>query len=334
MKLPLKQIDRFGDLQFNYSEKDYPQLPFSFGDVVKITINESDFIMPYCHSITDVLPGYNVLCFEGGLLSICILNGNFATHNNIANYIYDSNDEVIWNYEDISCEICLYEKEAYLSKLQLITFRRTNDRSDYSSDEVFANFRSITNNLYRSSTPLLSKLNRNIIADQLLEKYHINTILNLSDSKKKIEDNLVSSSYYEKLYQKNNIIIVNINSDLSSIDFKKRLCKSLKNMLKKKPPYLVHCIDGKDRTGFVIFILMALLDYSKEDITKEYLKTYISYYHLQEDSPKYEYLKTNALDYFFKCIGGTDNLKELATNYLIDGGLDINIIKELEESIS
>mgnify|MGYP003304186202 CR=1 FL=1 len=40
-------------------------------------------------------------------------------------------------------------------------------------------------------------------------------------------------------------------------DFKQSLVKGLTQMSKNEGPYLVHCVEGKDRTGFVIMILEA-----------------------------------------------------------------------------
>lgn len=323
MLLELKTIDRFGDLQFSITEEDCSILPFTFGDIVSIQIQDKSFSMPFCSSLTDVLPGESVLCFQKGLLSICILNGDFATKNQIASFFYNEKDEVIWNMpSSVSVEMTQEKPGGYLSTLKYFQLNRTNNREDYESDEIFANFREVIPGfLFRSSTPVNSLLNRNEVVDQLMQKYHISSVLNLSDTKEKIERNIHPDSYYFRLYSLGNVVTINVNSDLTSPIFQSRLCHGLKQLLSKPSPYFVHCIDGKDRTGFVIFLLLALCGYSKEDIQEDYLKTYENYYHLTKEDASYLFLKEHALQYFFRCIEKSGNLEEDAKQYFLSGGL-------------
>ena len=67
------------------------------------------------------------------------------------------------------------EKAGYLEEYEIrnIDSLRTNERDDYASDEVFANFRPVVMGdilagiLYRSSSPVNPELGRNSYADKL-----------------------------------------------------------------------------------------------------------------------------------------------------------------------
>ena len=105
--------------------------------------------------------------------------------------------------------IKLSKREGALSEQVLNSLRYSNDRNDYKSDEVFANFREIEEGsikdgkLYRSSSPSDNVNNRASIADSLIKKAGINTVVNLADSNEEIEQrNSASSPYYEALYKR------------------------------------------------------------------------------------------------------------------------------------
>ena len=71
--------------------------------------------------------------------------------------------------------------------------KRTNNREDYSTDEVFANFRSVavgrmgTGTYYRSSSPVNDELGRAFYADSLAKAAGIKTVINLADSQAELE---------------------------------------------------------------------------------------------------------------------------------------------------
>ena len=331
MKLRIDKIDRFGDLQFNISKELMDQNGFSYGDILTIRHNNSSKQMPYCRYITDVLPGQSVLCFEANMLSICILNGNYASEYGIAEYHINEKQETEWSISnDDYIEIELYEKQGYADTLKYFNFTRSNNREDYESDEVFANFREvIPNALYRSSSPVNTIINRSDTADKLIGKYNIKTIINLCDSDIKIEKMLKSNTNYERIYKDNRVLALNMNSDFKSKIFQMQIASAFKEILKYEKPFLIHCTDGKDRTGFVILIIMALCGYSKEEIIHEYLKTYCNYYHISKNDEKYEYLKENALKYFFDCLKVKNDIRDAVISYLIQGKMSEDDIQKL-----
>lgn len=324
MKIKIEKIDRYGDLIFDITEEEILNI-FSLGDILEVKINDELIDIPLCLKITDVVPGKTHFYFEFNKLVLGILNGNFASSYKIGEYEY-LDDEIHWNILIDHLEINLKEKGTYKDILELMSFNRSNNIEDYKNEEIFGNFRKINNMLYRSSSPINNLLGRNEYVDKLLRKYQIKSIINLTDSNKKIKDHLNknNASYYKELFLNNNVLPLNTNTDLISDLFRKQISDGLRFIIDHEGPYLIHCLDGKDRTGFVIFLLMSLLSYDKELIEEDYLKTYLNYYHLDKNGKQYLYLKDNALDYFYKCLGKDDkeiNNYEFARRYLLNGGL-------------
>ena len=56
-------------------------------------------------------------------------------------------------------------------------------------------------------------------------------------------------------------------------------------------PYLVHCLEGKDRTGFAIMVLKALMGWSATQITDDYMQTYANYYGIEPGTEKYDLIE-------------------------------------------
>ena len=63
-------------------------------------------------------------------------------------------------------------------------------------------------------------------------------------------------------------------------DYNKRLIEALKELPSRPAPYVVHCMEGKDRTGYVCALLEGLCGATYEEIVADYLITYDNYYHI------------------------------------------------------
>lgn len=55
---------------------------------------------------------------------------------------------------------------------------------------------------------------------------------------------------------------------------------ALKELPSRPAPYVVHCMEGKDRTGYVCALLEGLCGATYEEIANDYLITYYNYYHV------------------------------------------------------
>ena len=60
-------------------------------------------------------------------------------------------------------------------------------------------------------------------------------------------------------------------------------------MMTEMRPYLVHCTEGKDRTGFMCMLLEALAGAGYRELVDDYMLTYDNYYKITEQSDKTKY---------------------------------------------
>jgi protein tyrosine/serine phosphatase len=231
---------------------------------------------------------------------------------------------------------------------------RSNDRSDFSSDAAYANFREITAGnigpglLYRSSSPINNDINRADYAAEKMEEAGVRTVVNLSDSYKKAEDYLQKSGneYYGKLYEEGNVTCLNLSYEFASPEFNEGIVDAVEFMSLHEPPYLIHCTEGKDRTGFLAVVLEALMGASDSEMTSDYMLTYKNFYNFDKDSNEFEYAKKNYLKEIFMDLSGVDNKKELkhldyhqaTLDFLRDGGVTEEqiqtVIEKLEDKTS
>jgi len=189
----------------------------------------------------DVDRGKPLIRLTDGHVQLAINYGNFAS-----TYGLKVGDTVT---------IKLKEKGTYKSELEIRHLVRTNNRADYDSDEVFVNFREVrlgnigSGKLYRSSHPSINDP-RAPYASKLMESVGIKTVINLSDSQEELLKNLQYSKYYKSIYDKGNLIALNMGVDPMSDDFAKKLQSGLVFMIQKEPPYL-RSIVLKEKTELV-----------------------------------------------------------------------------------
>ena len=215
-----------------------------------------------------------------------------------------------------------------------------DERERYTTDEEFANFRSIymgnlaENRLYRSASPCDNQHNRAPYVDKLMEQAGVNGILNLSDSHLKIrgyiEKENFDSPYFLSLYRNDKVIPLALNMNYLSDEFAVTVAQGITALTETEPPYLVHCTEGKDRTGFVCMLVEALAGAEYQQIADDYMVTYDNYYGITAESEpdKYKTILEKNLDAMIRSIVGdesvditTADLSVYAKNYLIKAGM-------------
>lgn len=88
---------------------------------------------------------------------------------------------------DDSATITLNERGKYLDIQTARNIHYTDERSDYPSDDAFANFRSVkagsiaANTLYRSASPCDNQHNRATYVNDLIEAAGVQCIVDLAD---------------------------------------------------------------------------------------------------------------------------------------------------------
>ncbi len=258
--------------------------------------------------------------------------------------------------ETDTATITLNKKGKYKDIQEACDIHYYDERSRYSSDSEFSNFREInvgnikSGILYRSASPCDNKHNRVAYTDKLIEDAHIEFIMNLADTREKIDgyiekyDLVHNAPYFLSVYNQDKCFItfnsldsvdpIGLNMNYLSDDFRNKVSEGCKAMLDSDGPILVHCLEGKDRTGFVCIVLEALMSATYKEIVDDYMKTYDNYYGIVKGDPKYEIIKKRNVDAMLSFIcNGSDytkgDLSSYAKEYLIKGGMSLDEVNSL-----
>jgi hypothetical protein len=224
-------------------------------------------------------------------------------------------------------------------------FAKGDSRQDYASGAVFANFREIRLGgipprvLYRGSHPALPGDARFPYAQQLAENARVITVLNLADTEDEIALRAENIPWYQNFVNKNNIAALALSNDFTEPGFSAGLRTVLSFMAARNPPYLIHDIDGGERTGFVAALLEALMGASAEEIAADYMTSYTNLYKIPADGDSYRIIAWLAEDVLFKICDGkvpqhSDLRREAERLILEEIGLGRNELELLKRKLS
>ena len=125
--------------------------------------------------------------------------------------------------------------------------------------------------------------------------------------------------------------MLDLSVSYSSDDFAQKLAAGLIEMSEHEGPYLVHCLEGKDRTGFVCALLEALCGATYDEMLDDYMITYQNYYGItrESDPDKYDVIADLNLNGMLQYLAGVDDDADLsaidysgyARDYLVNGGM-------------
>ena len=226
------------------------------------------------------------------------------------------NDEKSGNGD--TANIILNERGKYKKNQDLLDVRYTDNRDDYSSDEVFANFRNVKvgnlkdNILYRGSSPIDNHHNRAKYANDLMKSVGIKYDIDLSDDenylKKHFEASDFNPDYFKSLYDAGKVSVSPMTMNYKSKEFAGKVIKALSDISKNEGPYYIHCVEGKDRTGFLLAVIEGLVGANYEEIVNDYMKTYDNYYGINEtnNKEKYDAIKVNYIDDILRYLADSD----------------------------
>lgn len=311
VKTEIALVDSYGNLNLVMSEQQILDRGFSKGDLVGITVGSFNFTAPIAGAYGDVDKGNYVLRLDEGKAILAINYGNLGATSGAI-----QGDRVT---------ISMIQQGGYLEEFELRRLERTDIRSDYASDAVFANFRMVnlgsikTGMLYRSANPILADARAPYVA-VLTEQAKIKTVINLADSEESLYNHLASVPYYKALVGAGRVIALDMGVTFTDQDFLEKLRKGLVFMSQHEGPYLIHCNEGKDRAGFVSALLSALMGASVDEIVEDYMMSYENYYGVEKGTERYERISNIILSLFADINGGkpvTDrNIKRVAQTYL------------------
>ncbi len=317
------EIEKYGHASTDILIEDFEKLGFKYGDMVTVVF-DNGFVVeaPY-------LDGYYV---ENGNPLVRAYPG----HTNIAVCI---NYGKLFKVADLKVgdglTIMMTKADGYKTQYEIRKLERTNERNDYASDAIFANFRNLAvgeiaaDLIYRSANPISNELRRAAYADKLMGEAGVITVVNLADSKEEVDQYLKAEDFnspnYKKLYDEDKVIYLDMNIAYKSDDFKQGIAEGMKFIAANEGPYLFHCTEGKDRAGFFAAILGSLMGATKEEIVEDYMISYDNFYGVKKGSPKYEIITGDVIS-MLEYVAGTEdlsveNMKRGAEAYLMSVGM-------------
>ena len=334
--------DEYGGVFIALTIDEFNALGFDFGDSVNISFDNGTTL--------DDIPYYTGYYVPVNELLLCGYPG--SPYVKLTRNYGDSTWDELQLTEDSKVTVTMNEKAKYISTEELNALEYSDNREDYDSDAVFANFREVCGGnlrekgFYRSASPCDNQHNRAPYANALAEEYGVGFVINLSDSEEDYqsltEDEGFESAYYDGLYRQGNVLLLDPGMNYRSDEYAKIVSGAFLQMTDHDGPCLIHCVEGKDRTGFACVLLLALADAASDQIIDDYMISYYNYYGItQENEPdQYNAILVNVYDFLYCMCDAEEgtavdtlDLKAGAESYLRKGGLTDDQIAKIEEYI-
>lgn len=328
------KIKKSGNVMLDTTFDELKANGIEVGDIVTVTVAEHSFELPVGTSYTDVDAGCMILRFdaEDNEIALAINMGSFASETGIAEKeTIEADPGYRWNMNVTEVGIALKEKQGYRAEYDARNLTRTNARADYAdlSDEDFANFRAVKvtgmreNVLYRGSSPIDPDLERNETVMRAMESAGIRTVINLADSE---ADMTAYAAFADSYYSRCSVLNVEMGYDFTSAEFGEKIKACVLFLIENDGPYLVHCKEGKDRTGMLCAILECFTGASVDEVKADYMATYRNFYHVGQGDETYGIvLRNNLVKTLCVLLGVEDletaDLREKAGSYLLSIGL-------------
>ena len=341
-----QSINKHGTVILNTTFDEMKEHDMEIGDIITVTIGENTYDFPVGTAYSDVDTGKMICRFdqEDNEVGLAINMGSFASETGIGEkQTIEADPGFQWDVRISEVSLVLKEKAGYIDEYRVRNLTRSNNREDYPelTDEEYANFRAVKaaslkeNMLYRSSTPIEQAIGRNEYAMSAMEKAGIRSVLNLDDSVETMESyETFPGSYYS------GCVIANpeMTYDFGSEEFAEKVRQSIVFITENEGPYLIHCKEGKDRTGILCALLECYLGASEQEIIDDYMITYANFYGIKSDDAAYNIiLKTNLFKtlcgiYHIDQFDGAD-LKKLAIEYFTSIGVTKQQMDLLSEKL-
>jgi hypothetical protein len=285
------------------------------GDVLTVTAGTYRTTAPLVTAYSDVDRGSVLVrvTTDQGQVEVAISYGNLGERAGIT-----AGNAITLGLEKAGAYKAEYEERQVANK-------KSENRGDYGSDAIFANFRAVkmgtigTNVLYRSAHPAYGDARAPYVA-ALAEKAGIRTIIDLSDSDEELTAFAATSPWFKSMVDGNNVVNLNMGVDFESSDFAPKLKTGLLFLADHKGPYLVHCHEGKDRTGIVMALLEAISGAPLDNIVADYMVTYSNYFGVENGDARYSAISRIIPDTFKTMNKGkgvtTGNVRQVAEKYL------------------
>ena len=308
-------IEKYGHAVTDIAFADMQKAGYEHGDIVTVRFdNGYTFSAPVVANY-DVDKGAFLVRTNhaGGFIAACI---NYGKLNEAAKVGIGS-----------ALTVSMKQKGGYREQYALRALSKSDKRGNYASDEAFANFRGVSlgsigkNILYRGSHPVKKGWTRAPYASALMERAKIKTVVDMSDSRNELlsyldPSNPQYSAYYASLDKTGSVVCLSMNIDFTSDLFAAGIIGALRFMTIHEGPYYLHCIEGKDRTGFIMILIESLMGASKEEAMRDYMQSYVDFYHVEKGSYKYNVIAKANFEPMYKTIVGNSSPVKGARAYL------------------
>lgn len=338
----IEHDEQYGGVYIRCPIEEFQKLGFDYGDSVNITFSNQ-------YSMNDI-PYHNGDYVD---LGKPLLVG-YTGHTDLEVHHYHGDD--LWQIaaldDSMTVSVVLNKKGKYQEEQIINGLVYSNEQGDL-PDEVFANFRAVNvgnlkeNLVYRSSSPCDNQINRAAVVDKLCQEANIQYVINLADSKDDIEAYIsqkdFNSPWYLELYQRDHVCALDMEININQEQLLHKLAEGFTQMAQNEGPYLIHCLEGKDRTGFVCMILEALTGASVDEIKQDYMVTYKNYYSITEqtDAELYSKIRSFNIDRMLTFLTNgedvdpvkRDQLSEYAEKFLVSQGMNPADVQTLKDKL-
>ena len=140
-----------------------------------------------------------------------------------------------------------------------------------------------------------------------MEKAGIQSVINLDDSVDTMKN---YSTYPGSFYSKCAVINPEMNYDFAGKEFGEKVRQSVLFITENDGPYLIHCKEGKDRTGILCAILEYYAGAAVDDVNRDYMTTYYNYYKVQPEDAAYSIILNNNFVKTLSNLFEVDDLEE------------------------
>lgn len=278
------------EIDIDFSADDFLRC-FDYGDYVAITPEGHPTIYaPVVSDYYQVMSGDNFLWAYPGFPYIILAKNMYGLHVD-----FRRDDEATQRWRFLSGEVKfplkvnieLYSKAPPSVPVDSSQILKRKDSISYYPDltvEEFANFRMIAVSgikdslLYRASSPIDSSIGRNTYVDSLARKAGIEAFVNLTDDRRTATN---YKGYFDTYYSTKNVTYTWLPTNYLLPEFKSHLVNILRYIYTNDGPFLLHCKEGKDRTGFVSAVLEALMGTPLEEILADYLKSFTNFFNVE-----------------------------------------------------
>ena len=343
--------DEFGGAYIDISIADFNNLGFKFGDSLDLSFSNnvkyqdigyySGYYVPAGQELVVGYPGYDYIKF-------CINYGDDV-------YTMNKFDK------DTKVTITVNTSAKYIDIEETLSISYSDDITQYDSAEEFANFRQMKAGnlkegiLYRGASPIDNRRNRASTVDKLLEEHHIqydidladkqvtaNTFAYVDDKPMLTASNFVIGDYFQNLLDDDKVVLLGMAAAYKNDDFAAKMKIMFETILNNDGPYYIHCLEGKDRTGYVCMVIEALCGATYDELIDDYFITYHNYYGIEKGSNKYEVIKSMHIDEMIRYVFDFDEDTNLLTAnyhtpvnaYLLSIGLTQDQINAIQTKLS